>query len=90
MRSLSLRIHCHGTAVALNFGRPLVGIRHLTRNARMRPLLKFVSWPDSLVGDETPVTEIEEIARKSATAVDDSVLSAIRSSSIEFLKRNLD
>lgn len=80
----------HGTAVALNFGRPLVGIRHLTRNARMRPLLKFVSWPDSLVGDETPVTEIEEIARKSATAVDDSVLSAIRSSSIEFLKRNLD
>jgi hypothetical protein len=56
----------------------------------MRPLLKFVSWPDSLVGDETPVTEIEEIARESATAVDDSVLSAIRSSSIEFLKRNLD
>ena len=71
-------------------GCPLVGIRHLTRNARMRPLLKFVSWPDSLVGDETPVTEIEEIARESATAVDDSVLSAIRSSSIEFLKRNLD
>ena len=79
----------HGTAFALNLGRPLVGIRHSKRNARMTTLLNSVGWSDSQVGGETPVKEIEEIARERAAAVNDSVLDEARLPSFEFLKRSL-
>ncbi|YCM42408.1 polysaccharide pyruvyl transferase family protein [Verrucomicrobiaceae bacterium 227] len=79
----------HGMAFALNFGRPLVGIRHSTRNARMTTLLESVGWKDSQVGNETPIGEIKEIAHERATNVDEDVLSTTKQSSIEFLNRSL-
>lgn len=79
----------HGTAFALNLGKPLVGIRHSCRNARMTTLLDLLGWPDSQVGQENPVNEILEIANSRAQAVDESCLENGKKASINFLARSL-
>lgn len=79
----------HGTAFALNFGRPLIGIPHSTRNGRMETLLEKLGWPNSQVTRETSMEKLIEIAHERATDVDSETLSLLRRPSIDFLKREL-
>lgn len=79
----------HGTAFALNLGKPLVGIRHSCRNARMTTLLNSLGWPDSQVGNESTASDILEIANTRANEVNESSLVDCRKVSVEFLQQSL-
>lgn len=79
----------HGTAFALNFGIPLVGIRHSRRNARMTTLLDSLGWSDSQVGASNSVDEILDIANSRATKIDGDCLAKAKEDSIKFLERNI-
>lgn len=75
----------HGTAFALKLGRPLIGIKHSTRNARMSTLLDSVGWPDSQVKAGCPSSEIEELARARASAIDEDAVASLVQPSKVFL-----
>lgn len=75
----------HGTAFALKLGRPLVGIEHSTRNARMSTLLDSVGWPYSQVNAKCSPSEIEDLARARAGAVDENAVESLIQPSKVFL-----
>lgn len=76
----------HGTAFALNMGRPLVGVAHTNRNSRMTSVLDQLGWPDSQVNQRTPVEEVKEIAQERASQVDEHAIANLRADSLKFLE----
>jgi hypothetical protein len=79
----------HGTAFALNLGRPLIGIPHTTRNGRMETLLEKLGWGNSQFSNKTSLQELIETAHERATDVNNDKIHLLQKSSIAFLKREL-
>jgi hypothetical protein len=79
----------HGTAFSLNMGRPLVSVRHSSRNSRMDTLLSTVGWENSQLHHCSGIKHSCDLAHERASAVDGKRLDHIRLSSTEFIRKHI-